>query len=217
MHKMFLEVILLRALIMKKRKFKLFIAFFVLSVIFAFTLSIMLFSPVFNSLAESGALNSGRNILYSSIALVSKEEDFSDVTLISRQDDKITGISLNSGKANRILSSFATTVNASLSGEEYSTFYIPVGNLTKIHILSGRGFKIPIKTVYLGGVDAKIVSDFSDAGINQTRHSVYISAKLSLRLMSPFSEDIKEAEALIPISETVIVGETPSYLIPYTK
>lgn len=191
--------------------------FFVLSAIFTFLLLTMLFSPVFNSLAKAGAINSGLDILYSSIAAVAERKDFSEVTVISRHGNKISGISLNSGKANRILADFASTVNSALSGGEYPTFYIPVGNLTKIPLLSGRGLKIPIKTVCLGGVDAKIISDFSGAGINQTKHSVYIKAKLSIRLMYPFSEDVTEAEALIPISETVIVGDTPSYFIPYTK
>lgn len=170
----------------------------------------MALSPAFYEIAESLCSNHACSVLYSAIRKISESENFTDLTEISLHEDKITGISLNSAKANRILSDFAATANAMLSSEEYSVFSVPLGNLTGVPLLSGRGSKVPLRVIPMGNTDASIISDFSEAGINQTKHSVYIKARIKLRLMAPFSDKITETETTLPLAETVIVGDIPS-------
>ncbi|MBR6720165.1 MAG: sporulation protein YunB [Clostridia bacterium] len=200
----------MKRLNLKKRRFLPFITLSLITVFIFITLSAVFMSSAFSVLAESGASNIARAALYEALNSVSESEDFSDLSVILRENGKICGISLNSAKVNKITSSFASKANSTLAKDDYSVFNLPLGNLTGIPLLSGRGMKIPLRIVQLGSIDATVSSEFSSAGINQTKHSVYINAKVSLRLMAPFSDKVTETEMLLPLSETVIAGEIPS-------
>ena len=201
--------VFLRKLLLKRRKIFPFAAGLLISA-FAFMLTLYIaLSPVFFSVAETLCENRARNMLYSAVLSVSEKEDFADLSDTTVQDGRITGIRLNSKKANTIRALIASKANQLMSEEGYQTCFIPAGNLTNIPLLSGRGFKIPLRIVPLGSVDADIVSDFSGAGINQTKHSVFIKATVNLRVMAPFNSAVTRAETIIPLTETVIVGDVP--------
>ena len=168
------------------------------------------FSPAFFTVAKSACGNQVRSLLYSAVLSVSESEDFSSLADIKEVNGKITSISLNTKSTNKIRAALAEKINSNLSDEKHSTFHIPVGNLTKIPLLSGRGLKIPVRIIPLGSIDADICSELTDAGINQTKHSVYIKASAKVSLMTPFSSAVTETETSIPLTETVIVGDIPS-------
>ena len=201
----------MRRLSMKKRRLLFPVLFFAIPLLLPAGFYCLTTSPAFMLLAESGCKNHTESAMYNAVLAVSEKEDFSNLAEIMISDEKITGITLNSEKVNRIRSLFAEKANALFSGNEYSEFSIPIGNLTGIPLLSGRGFKIPLRTIPLGGVEADIFSDLCDAGINQTKHSVYIKAKATVKLMYPFSSTISVSETTIPLSETVITGEIPDF------
>ena len=199
----------MRKLTLKRRRYSSAIYLVLCLILLLFVFFRITVSPVFMSLAKAGGENHIRTVLYSAILSISEKENCKDLAKIIRENGKITGITFDSESANKIRSHLATEVNHLLSKEEYSTFTIPVGNITGIPLLSGRGMKIPIKIVPLGSMDADIVSDFSEAGINQTKHSVYIKIKAGVSLMSPFSSAKTETETTVPLAETIIVGENP--------
>lgn len=140
---------------------------------------------------------------------VSESEDFCSLSDIKETEGKITSISLNTKNANKIRAVLAEKINSMLSEEKHSTFHIPVGNLTGNPLFSGRGFEIPIRIIPLGSIDADICSELTDAGINQTKHSVYIKTSAKVSLMTPFSSAVTETKTNIPLTETVIVGDIP--------
>ena len=199
----------MKKLHLRKRKFSLFASVFILAAILPLIILPIAVSPVFFNLATAGCENFARNALYSAVYSVSESENFSALSQINEQNGKITSISLNAKSANKIHSLIATKLNSELSKEDYQTFSIPLGNLTGIPLFSGRGFNIPLKIVPLGAADTDIVSDFSDAGINQTKHSVYVTVSAKLKLMTPFTSSVTEVTTKVPLTETVIVGDTP--------
>ncbi|MBQ2940603.1 MAG: sporulation protein YunB [Clostridia bacterium] len=207
----------MRGLHLKKRRFMPFLAYTVCALCIFSAAALVFMSSAYTALAEAGVSSLARSALYSAINSVSENRDFLSLTEIFEDEGNIRGLSLNSAKANKIASLFASEANAVLSKEEYSVFSIPVGNLTGIPLLSGRGFKIPLRIVPLGSIDATVKSDFSDAGINQTKHSVYIDAKVTLRLMAPFSDKVTSLSVTIPLSETVIAGDIPFFYAPGIK
>ncbi len=137
-------------------------------------------------------------------------ELFSDLTVISRDSSgSITGISANPVKVNALKNSYVASLSSLLRDSENTTLYIPLGNLTGSPILSGYGPDIKIRIVPLGYVNASVESELSDSGINQTKHTIYINASVSLTSMHPFHGSTT-AEIRLPVSETVIVGSVPS-------
>lgn len=158
--------------------------------------------------SECGHLAS--RLLYDA-ALALPSELYSDITVVSRDSSgRITGISSNSDKINRLQSLYIKNVLSALSDNKKATISIPLGNLTGSIFLSGRGPSIKLIMIPTGSVEADIKSEFSAAGINQTKHTLYINAKISVRALFPFSSKTT-SEVKIPVSETVIVGDIPTF------
>lgn len=125
------------------------------------------------------------------------------------EDGRITSISLDADKINALENDLKSRINASLSHIDDNEMGVPIGTLSGITYFSGRGAELKIKLHQVGAVDAYIVSDFSSAGINQTKHSLKIVVSTELSAVLPgHSTDIKVGDEYI-ISETVIVGEIP--------
>ena len=87
---------------------------------------------------------------------------------------------------------------------------IPIGYIFRNNILSNMGPSITIKMYPIGYVETKYASEFESAGINQTRHKIYVQVKTQVRVMIPMKSNVLEINNEIPICETIIVGKTPS-------
>jgi hypothetical protein len=62
-------------------------------------------------------------------------------------------------------------------------------------------------------VETEFVTSFEEAGINQTRHTVYLRAAVTLRIVAPTGSSSVQVDHQIAIAESVIVGRVPeSYL-----
>lgn len=87
---------------------------------------------------------------------------------------------------------------------------IPLGYITRNNILSYYGPKITIRMQPVGHVETRYSSEFESAGINQTRHKIYVKVKTTVRVIIPLKSNDIEVNNEVPIAETIIVGKTPN-------
>lgn len=140
---------------------------------------------------------------------------YQDLVTISRNESgQVTSIETNVYNLNQIHTSVTQSVSDVLMKMEGSPLYIPLGSLTNIAILSGRGPKIEILTVPRGTVHTQIVSSLSEAGINQTLHRLTIHITVNIAAIIPGCSSENTVELEYPLAETVIVGSVPGF---YTK
>ena len=52
-------------------------------------------------------------------------------------------------------------------------------------------------------------SSFSAAGINQTRHCIFIEVHAGFRILTPLGGEDREVVSAFPVTDTVIVGTVP--------
>ena len=76
-------------------------------------------------------------------------------------------------------------------------------------ILSGRGPDIPIKMANVGNVETDLVSQFSQSGINQTLHRIYLNVSCKVTILTPFDTIEQQITNQVLIAEAVIVGDVP--------
>ena len=86
---------------------------------------------------------------------------------------------------------------------------MPVGSLTGISLFSGRGFSLPVEVVAVGSAHGDFQSQFTSAGINQTRHRILLEVTVSVEILLPGETMQTEICPQVPIAETVIVGQVP--------
>lgn len=86
---------------------------------------------------------------------------------------------------------------------------IPMGNLSGILLLSALGPSIRVHIQSVGDITAEYDNEFVSAGVNQTKHSVYLDVSVTVYLLIPGEVIPVTVNEKVCIAETVIVGEVP--------
>lgn len=123
---------------------------------------------------------------------------------------EIASISINSFALNSLRLELQGCILNELSALETEAFYMPVGNISNIKLLSGTGPKIKIKIVPLATVSCDTINNFSSVGINQTLHSVSLAFTVRYSGAPPFASNEYEAKFTVTICETLVIGEVPN-------
>lgn len=166
--------------------------------------------PVIVSLCNSKA----KSIAYTAANTVIKENVNSIsyanlVNLIKNEAGEIKAMEINTLETNKLSSAICKKIQEKLNSEKETYIKIKVSRLFGESIFSAFGPSIKIKVTNSGGVSAEVKSEFKEAGINQTKHSIYLVIKTKARITSPFITKEVEAINQVDIAETVIVGDIP--------
>lgn len=87
---------------------------------------------------------------------------------------------------------------------------VPFGYVLNNNILANIGPEVSVKMQPVGDIEVSYSSQFESAGINQTRHKIYLNVKTRIKVNVPLKSDDFEIKHEIPICETIIVGKIPS-------
>ena len=101
---------------------------------------------------------------------------------------------------------YLTDVLDVLRDEEFG---IPLGTLTGWMIFSGKGPTVRVELLSVGDVTADMRHSFTEAGINQTLHQVYLDVSAAVYLMIPGEILSAEIDTSVCVAETIIVGQVP--------
>jgi sporulation protein YunB len=135
---------------------------------------------------------------------------YEDIVKINKDaNEHIVSIQTDVVKLNTLSSRLATEIQEKLSAMGKFYIDVPSGVLIGNPILAGIGPEMHIAVIPAGNVDTDFKSEFSSAGINQTRHRIFLQIKTRIGIMVPLIEKNCEVVNNIPVAETVIVGEIP--------
>ncbi len=132
--------------------------------------------------------------------------------LISFQTDnsgRITAISSNMAEFNRLQCLIDEEILARLSEVSTSTISIPVGTLSGVALLSGRGPSLDVRMQSVGSSVSRFENEFTAAGINQTKHRVVLYVDVGVSVLLPGFRTATQVSGAYVVAETVIVGSVP--------
>lgn len=138
--------------------------------------------------------------------------------IINRDNEgNINLIQANTMKLNYLASKLSVECNKTLQSMGEVEMKVPLGWISKNSAFYRLGPKINVKIEPIGNMNVTYESKFESAGINQTRHTIYLKVESKIRIAVPFQN--KEIDVLceIPVSETIIVGKIPSTAIDFSK
>ena len=197
----------------KRVKFKLIIIFiFILvlfnSFIYAFDKTI---TPTVMSVADAEMRAKSIEIVNKAIIdEYSKQFNYDDIIHVEKdKNDNIVLLKADTLKMNKIACDVALTSQKELKSLGNVGIKVPLGYILKNNILSYMGPSIAIKMQPIGYIETKYISDFEQAGINQTRHKIYVQVKTKVRVIIPLKSNDIEINNEVPIAETIIVGKVP--------
>ncbi|WP_299996688.1 sporulation protein YunB [uncultured Clostridium sp.] len=145
-----------------------------------------------------------------SVNVYSENFKYDDIINIEKDSDgNITMIRADTVKQNYLASQVVLKCDKRLSELEDLGIKIPLGYLTNNIMFYNMGPKITVKMQQVGNITTSYESEFESAGINQTRHRIYLNLKATMKVIVPFNSKEVDVVCQIPVSDTIIVGKIP--------
>lgn len=137
--------------------------------------------------------------------------DYSSLMIIHKDEQgKIVLMQPETFKLNRLAAATTISVQQQLNQLAERSFSFPLGQAFKSPLLASYGPRVGFKIKPLGVVRTRIEDRFEAAGINQTRHRIYLSLESDLLLILPLVSQPLSVTTTMPLVENIIVGEVPS-------
>lgn len=194
----------------RKRKLRFMI---VLAILIGITVGMNCkFTPVAQSVATGKAKYIMSDFINSSVVedMENSGDIYSQITKVERNEkNEISAIYTDMKKINFLKSHIASLIQDKIANFKEKTFWISLGTLSGFEILNGKGPKVPMKISIAGNVFTNFNNKFSNAGINQTIHQIYVNIHTKICITIPGSTCTSESDDEILVSETVIVGKVP--------
>jgi sporulation protein YunB len=198
-----------------RKKLRLLSVGMILFIIVSFSLATVKnhLMPIACTIAEAKAKTIGNILVSESVAQYFSKNDVKSIKLYSMEKNDagdISAIVLNPVNVNMAKSEIIKNIHSRLANIDSQEIGIPMGSLINNEFLAGRGPKIPLKLIASGLADVDFTNAFFSAGINQTKHIVYIEVKLLVHAILPGARKTATITSKIPLEETMIVGKVPN-------
>ncbi len=135
------------------------------------------------------------------------------INILTDNNGKITMIQANTVKMNALAAEASSCTLNEITKMGDQGIEVPLGSIFNSRILAGMGPNIKIRIIPVGSVSNEFATEFENAGINQTRHKIFLNMRAQVRVVVPLGSDVVTVSAKIPISESIIVGEVPDYYV----
>lgn len=131
------------------------------------------------------------------------------ITVHTNPGGQVTYLEANTPEMNRLSTEAALLTQQKLESAEAQSVSIPLGAALGMPFFSALGPRIPVKIVPVSAVSAAFFTEFESAGINQTRHKIYLSLQTTVRLVIPTGARQVKLESQVLVAESIIVGNVP--------
>ncbi len=168
--------------------------------------------PIIGRLAVSRVSNQVSRIMSAAVKEAVSEGEVEYEKLVSFQTDsagRVSAISSNMAEFNRLQTLIDSSILQKLSEVSTSTLSVPVGTLSGVTLLSGRGPAVDVKMQSVGSSVSRFENEFTSAGINQTKHRVVLNIDVRVSVLLPGFRTATEVNGSYVVAETVIVGSVP--------
>lgn len=197
----------------RRRKARIVLVIFLLILIGAFLYSHFVVRPLVVETTSHSIYSLSTSAVSDAVYDVLYQDKISYTDLVDTQFDKdgvVTFINLKTDTLNLLARKFYKVAQNYLDAMGKGGVDISIGTFTGIPIFAGLGSKVNIKLVSIGAMMCEFESRFTQAGINQTNHSLYIHLSASVSMLLPTYSHRVDSVTDMLVAESVIVGKIPS-------
>lgn len=146
--------------------------------------------------------------------VIGGETDYRDLIDVTVDDGgRVTMLQANTVRMNEIATGAALMAERELNSRENQLIPVPLGSALGVKFLAGFGPRINVQIIPIGAVNAGFETEFESAGINQTRHKIFLSLRTTVSLIIPTGSRKVEVISTVPIAENIIVGQVPDSFV----
>ena len=170
--------------------------------------------PVVFTYCDAVIASLGMESINKSSADVVALYEYSDFIEVARDDQgKILYLGTNAPMVNGFVRSLALRCENALNAIGKQTAMIPMGAFTGSALMSNSGPTVNVDITFFSTVKCDFISCFENVGINQTRHSIYVSIDVLFNTVLPIAEHEILLSNSILVAENVIIGEIPNVYV----
>lgn len=118
---------------------------------------------------------------------------------------------------NKIATQTVLDIEKELEKMETQGFSLPLGLVTGSALFSNTGPPIRIGITPASMIDVTMKDEFIEAGINQTKHRLYLNVKTNLQIVIPFLRSDVNVAVDVPITESIIIGPVPEWYMKFNS
>ena len=175
--------------------------------------------PVFFSLARAEAVRIANKAVNQAVDTEIETIKYEElITYVSDDNGNIVLMKPNTKAINKFTSRVSLNIQENFEAVTQRGVAVPLGKLLGLDILAGMGPFMDVKIVPVGFVDPPaIIDSFESAGINQTRHKIYLKVDMRIRLIIPFSREVVTVSSDVPVTEVTILGRVPEIYVNFNE
>lgn len=143
------------------------------------------------------------------LEVMSKNSDASLVSVVRDEKDNVKSVDIDSEKVTSLAQEITITAQKKINESGQDGIKIPVGSLSGVTLFTGLGPDINVKIYLVGSTQTEITSVFSESGINQTLHRIYLDVYGSVAVAVPGLPSTIKTSTKVLMSEMIIIGEVP--------
>ena len=173
--------------------------------------------PIIETVGGTALKNSLSNVLDRTVNEIVDElgVKYGEMVNIERNSDgTIAAITLNSSYINGYKADLSDGCSDRLAKFDKTTVPIPMSSIIGFAVFDNPMFNIDVTATIYGFAVTDVESKFESAGINQTRHTIYLNVQASAHAYMGLCHLNESVDETIILVETIIVGKVPqSYYV----
>ena len=201
-----------------KRKIRKYVVFF------TFTVSVMAAAfiiatekyimPAAADICLIQAKETANNIINSAVDEVLKEKSEGGRNILSLETENgTTMIMADTISINLICAEISSSITEKIANMENNIVKVPYGAASGIGIFANSGPDLEFEIMPAGDTTVDYETEFTSAGINQTNYKLWLTVKITIRLVTPIYVRNISMNRKIMLADTIIKGDLPSNYI----
>ena len=110
---------------------------------------------------------------------------------------------------NTLVAGLIEDIDSALNNLGEQELTVPLMSVTGSKLLSSIGPDIPIHISGIATPSVKLSDSFVSAGINQTKHSIYLEVEAELQVAVPFQQETCTVATKVLLAEGIFIGDVP--------
>ena len=203
----------------KRKKLPIVIAALLLFAALCFLYVRLTVSPILKTVSAEEIRAITTNAVNEAVLKVLEETPaYADMVVIGYDNENnINSIRVKASVVNALVQKSTMESQERISDIGMQGIDIPLGSLSGIMSLAGKGPDINLKVVPVGSVTAQLCSEFKAAGINQTNHRIYLKLSANVSIIVPGSNNVVNTVTEVMIIDSIIVGKIPDTYLNSTS
>lgn len=170
--------------------------------------------PAFWSGVEGyAAYTAEKNINAAVFSVLSDSSEAYSALVDTEKSDsgEVSAVHVNTFKLNMLKARIADNITEKIYSKENTEISLKLGSIYKSPLFAGIGPNIKIKLYPTNQAVIQFKEAFSQSGINQVKHTIYLDITVNFTITSSVSKKSFQFKTQMPIADTIIVGTMPKY------